>query len=92
MVLSFGFCNSLTSFSHYINDTLYKYLNIFCTTYLDNILINNNSLHKHKRHLKIILDCLKSARLYLNVTKYEIHITKVLYLGFIISTHNIKMN
>lgn len=92
MVLLFGFCNGFTLFQHYINDTLRKYLDIFYTAYLDDILIYINSLHKHKRQVKIILKHLRSTSLFLNITKYKFHITKVPYLRFIISTHGIKMN
>ena len=92
VVLPFGFCNGLALFQHYINDTLRKYLDIFCTAYLNDILIYSNSLHEHRGHVKIISERLKSASLFLNVTKCEFHITKVSYLGFIISTHSVKMD
>lgn len=92
VVLPFSLCNSLALFQYYINDTLHKYLDIFCTLYLDDILTYNNSLHKHKKHVKIVLECLKSTSLFLDMTKYEFHITKVLYLEFIISTYSVKMD
>lgn len=75
VVLLFGFCNSPTSFQHYINDTLHKYLDISCIEYLNYILINSNSLHEHRKHVKIILERLKSAGLFLDLTKCKFHIT-----------------
>ena len=92
VVLPFGLCNGPASFQHYINDTLRKYLDIFCTAYLDDILIYSNSLHEHSGHVKIILERLRSAGLFLDVTNCEFHIIEVPYLGFIISTHGIKMD
>ena len=92
IVRLFGLCNGLASFEHYINDTLRKYLDIFCTAYLDNILIYSNFLHENKRHVKIILERLRSTSLFLNLTKCEFHITEVLYLGFIINTYGIKID
>lgn len=71
---------------------LHIYLDIFYTIYLDDILIYSNSLYEHKEYFKIILQCLKSASLFLNMIKYEFYITKVTYLGFIISTCDIKID
>ena len=39
LIMPFDLCNSSASFQNYINDTLQKYLNIFYTVYLDDILI-----------------------------------------------------
>ena len=44
------------------------------------------------KYVKMVLECLKSADLFLNVTKFEFHITKVLYLRFIINTHSVKID
>jgi hypothetical protein len=38
-VLQFGFINSLATFQRFINNTLFDYLNVFCTAYINNILI-----------------------------------------------------
>lgn len=92
VLLFFGFCNSLASFQHYINDILYKYLDIFCMVDLDDILIYSNSLDKYKRHVKIILECLKSISTFLDIRNYEFYITEVPYLEFIISTHDVKID
>lgn len=92
MVLSFGLCNDSVLFQYYISDILYKYFYIFCTAYFDDILIYNNFLYKHKVHIKIILEYLKIARLFLNMTKDKFYIIKILYLGFIINTHSIKID
>lgn len=43
-------------------------------------------------YVKIVLEHLRSAGLFLDMTKCEFHITKVPYLRFIISTYSIKMN
>lgn len=39
----------------YINDTLQKYLNNFCITYLDNILIFSEDELEHKLYVKKVL-------------------------------------
>ncbi len=57
-IMLFRLCNWLASFQLYINDTLREYLDIFCSTYLDNILIYGKYKLEHEVHLKNILTCL----------------------------------
>jgi hypothetical protein len=42
-VLQFSPINSLTTFQRFINNTLFNYLNVFCTAYINNILIYSQS-------------------------------------------------
>lgn len=60
--------------------------------YFNNIFIYNNSLQEYRNHIKIILKCLYAAGFYLDVTKYEFYITKIPYLGFIISIKRVKID
>jgi len=43
----FGLINALSLFQHFINNTLRLYLDVFYTTYINNILIYSNSLAKY---------------------------------------------
>ena len=61
--MPFGLTRAPSTFQHYINDVLREYLNIFYTAYLDDILIYNNSLKEHQKHVKLILQALKIAGL-----------------------------
>jgi hypothetical protein len=42
-VLQFSLINSLATFQRFINNTLFDYLNVFCTAYINNILIYSQS-------------------------------------------------
>lgn len=55
LVMPFGLTNGPASFQHYINDALRDYLDIFCTAYLDDILIYSNSLSEHRQHVRQVL-------------------------------------
>ena len=55
LVMLFGLCNGPASFQNYINDTLHKYLNDFCTVYLDDILIYSDNEAEHEIHVKRVL-------------------------------------
>jgi hypothetical protein len=54
-VLPFGLTNSPTMYQRYINKVLFKHLDNFCTTYLDNILIYSDNILKHESHMKQVL-------------------------------------
>jgi hypothetical protein len=54
-VLLFGLTNGPAMYQRYINKVLFDYLDDFCTTYLDNILIYSNNVLEHKHHIKLVL-------------------------------------
>ena len=88
----FGLANALSLFQHFVNDTLHPYLDVFCTAYIDDILIYSNSMAKHRKYIKLVLQALCRAGLQLDVDKCKFHKMEVLYLGLIISTDGIQMD
>jgi len=62
-VLSFKLTNGLAMYQRYINNVLFKYLNEFCTAYLDNILIYLDNKLKYQVHVKKILERLRNIGL-----------------------------
>jgi len=54
----FGLTNALSSFQHFINNTLRPYLDVFYTAYINNILVYNNNLTKYKKHVNFVLETL----------------------------------
>ena len=75
-----------------MNNVLFDYLDNFCITYLDNILIFSNNKLEHKHHVRKVLKRLHNASLQINLKKCKFHVTRTKYLGFIISTNSIKVN
>ena len=90
--MPFGLCGAPSSFQEYINDVLREYLDIFCTAYIDDILIYSNSLKEHKDHVRKVLMALQKAGLQLDISKCEFHVTETIYLGLIISKDGIRMD
>ena len=88
----FSLCNEPASFQKYINDIFWKYLNKFCTVYLNDILIYSDNETEHKIHIKHILQKLKEINLQTDIIKYIFHIIQVSYLELIIITEEVKMN
>ena len=54
-VMLFRLIGSPASWQHSINDVLWEYLNKFCTTYLDNILIYRRNIQEHKKYVHLVL-------------------------------------
>lgn len=92
LVMPFGLTNGPASFQHYINDALRDYLDIFCTAYLDDILIYSSSLKEHKKHVRQVLQRLGEFGLQADIAKCEFHVQEVKYLGLIVSTNGIRMD
>ena len=92
LVMPFSLTNALSLFQHYINDTLRDYLNVFCTVYIDDILIYSNSWEEHVAHVKKVLEHLWIADLQIDISKCEFNVTEVCYLSMIITTDSICMN
>ena len=92
LVMPFGLSNAPSSFQHYINDTLRDFLDKFATAYIDDILIYSNTLAEHRKHVRQVLERLKTAGLQVDIDKCEFHQQSVKYLGLIISTDGIRMD
>ena len=46
-----------------MNNILFNYLDVFCTAYLDDILIYSKDPLEHKIHVKKVLEHLQATRL-----------------------------
>ena len=89
VVMSFNLCNVFETFQIFINKMFQKYLDDFCTIYLNDILVYNNLKAKHIKHVNKMLFKLKKTNLYLNIDKCEFHVIKIKYLNFIIIIEDI---
>ncbi len=90
--MPFGLANAPSTFQHYVNEVLRPYLDIFCTAYIDDILIYSDNLEDHRKYVRQVLESLRGAGLQLDIDKCEFHKTEVKYLGLIITTEGIKMD
>jgi len=46
-----------------MNNTLRPYLDVFCTAYINNILVYNNNLAEYKKYVDFVLEALRGANL-----------------------------
>ena len=67
-------------------------MNIFYLAYLDDVLIYSATLEEHKTHIRVIIETLAKARLYLNPDKCKFYQQKISYLEFIVFNKELIMN
>jgi hypothetical protein len=91
-VMGFGLCSAPATFQAFVNDILRDHLDQFLVVYLDDILIFSNTQEEHDQHVRIVLQKLQNAHLSLKIEKCEFDVTRVSFLGFIVSTDGISMD
>ena len=92
LIMPFSLCNTPETFQSYINNLLHKYLNVFCTAYLNNVLIYSIKEEKYMGHVLNILKRLWDYGLQVDIDKCEFSVTQVKYCDLIISTNGISMD
>ena len=92
LVMPFGLTNAPATFQTYINKALHPWLDVFCTAYIDDVLIYSDTLEEHREHVRTVLQALQKAGLYLDIRKCEFEVNEVAYLGMIISDSGVKMD
>ena len=91
-VFPFDLINGLTSFQHYINDTLFECLNDYAQAYLNNILIYSKTQQEHVKHVRNVLKKLQAAGLQIDIQKSEFIVTEVTFLDLLISIDELRIN
>ena len=92
LVMPFRLCNAPGTFQSYINSLLQEYLDVFCTAYLNDILIYSKNNKEHRDHMLKVLKWLQKKGLQLDIDKCEFSMTEVKYLGLIVTTEGICMD
>lgn len=92
LVMPFGMTGAPATFQRYINEALREHLDIFCTAYLDDILIYSRTRSEHEEHLRMVLEALRGAGLYAKISKCEFFVTETKFLGLLIGRDGIRMD
>jgi hypothetical protein len=92
LVMLFGLTNSLRRFMRLMNEVLKDFIGNFVSVYLDDILIFSKTKGEHLRHLKLVMRRLQQEKLLINIKKCSFMKTKLTYLGFVISSNELKMD
>lgn len=90
--MSFGLCNALCMFMRLMNEVLNLFLKDFCVVYLDDMLMFNKDLELHLEHLTLFFEKLWEQKQYINIAKCEFVMTKVHFLGLLVSEDGFMTN
>jgi hypothetical protein len=90
--MPFGLTNAPNTFMRLMNEVLKDFSGKFLIVYLDNVLIFNKIEAKHLKHLVVVMKRLQQEKLLINMNKSSFMRTKLIYLGFVISANELKMD
>jgi hypothetical protein len=75
-----------------MNKVFMEYLDKFVVVFIDDILIFSKMGEEHEKHLRMVLDKLRSNQLYAKFSKCEFWLTEVTFLGHVISTRGVSVD
>jgi len=85
LVMPFGLCNALSTFTTLINLIFHEKLNEFIIIHIDEILVYSKFTKEHVTHLKFVLQNLKENKLYANQAKSKFASPEMDFLGHVLS-------
>jgi hypothetical protein len=91
-VMSFGLTNMPAYFMYLINKVFMEYLDKFVVVFIDDILVFSMLEEEHEKHLRLVLEKLRSNKLYAKFNKCEFWLTKVVFHGHAISARGVSVD
>ncbi|KAL4388250.1 hypothetical protein GQ457_09G016270 [Hibiscus cannabinus] len=92
LVMPFGLTNAPAAFMDLMNRVFKPYLDKFVVVFIDGILIYSRNKDEHAEHLRIVLQILRERQLFAKFSKCEFWLSKVSFLGHVISAEGIKVD
>ncbi|GJZ01159.1 putative reverse transcriptase domain-containing protein [Tanacetum coccineum] len=91
-VMPFGLTNAPTVFMNLMNRVYKPYLDKFVIVFIDDILIYSKNKEEHGKHLKTILNLLRSEKLYAKFSKCDFWLDSVQFLGHVIDSSGVHVD
>jgi hypothetical protein len=83
--MAFGLTNAPAFFMNLMNKVFMEELNKFVVVFINDILIYSESREVHEHHLRVVLVRLRSHQLYAKLSKCEIWLENIAFLGHILA-------
>lgn len=71
---------------------LHHLLGKICYIYLDDIVIWSETMAEHTKHIQLVLEALRTAKLYCNPKKCHFYLLELDFLGHHISARGVEAN
>jgi hypothetical protein len=91
-VKSFGLTNVPAYFMYLMNKVFMEYLDKFFVVFINDILIFSKTEEEQEKHLRLVLEKLRSNKLYAKSSKCEFWLTKVAFLGHVSSIGGVSVD
>jgi hypothetical protein len=92
IVMPFVLTNAPITFMRLMNEVLKDFIGKFVIVYLDDILIFSRTEEEHLNNLVAVVTRLQQEKLLINMKKSSFMRTKLIYLVFVISANELKMD
>ncbi|GKV13614.1 hypothetical protein SLEP1_g24605 [Rubroshorea leprosula] len=92
LVMPFGLTNALARFMNLMNRVFSQYLDKFVVVFIDSILVYSSSRALHEKHLRTVLETLRSERLFAKFKKCEFWLDNVAFLGHVVTKDGISVD
>ena len=92
MVMPFGLTNAPSTFQALMNEIFHDCLSDFVVVYLDDILVFSKTKDDHEKHVRIVLERLRSRGLKVKKSKCAFFQRKLKFLGHVISEEGIAVD
>ena len=90
LVMPMGLKNAPSIHQRRVTSALRRYIGRICHIYLDDIVIWSNSIEEHEKNVRLILQALQAAKLYVNPKKCKLFCTEIHFLGHKVSQKGIE--
>jgi hypothetical protein len=92
IVMSIRLTNAPAYFMYLMNKVFMEYLDKFVVVFIDDILKFSKMEEENEKHLRLVLEKLRSNQLYAKFSKCEFWLTKVTFFGHVISAGGVSVD